>query len=53
MGKISARVSIRKLTFAGVIVTIGIAYGNIGTSPLYVMKAITSAALGDHYYGTA
>ena len=47
MGKISARASLRKLTFAGVIVTLGIAYGDIGTSPLYVMKAITSAAQGD------
>ena len=47
MGRISARASLRKLTFAGVIVTLGIAYGDIGTSPLYVMKAITSAAQGD------
>lgn len=29
-----------KLTFAGLIVTLGIIYGDIGTSPLYVMKAI-------------
>lgn len=31
---------IRKVTFAGLIVTLGIVYGDIGTSPLYVMNAI-------------
>ncbi len=39
--------SIRKLTVAGVIVTLGIVYGDIGTSPLYVMKAITATVGGD------
>jgi KUP system potassium uptake protein len=39
--------SIQKLTLAGVIVTLGIVYGDIGTSPLYVMKAITATATGD------
>lgn len=29
-----------KLTFGGLLVTLGIIYGDIGTSPLYVMKAI-------------
>lgn len=29
-----------KLSFAGLIVTLGIIYGDIGTSPLYVMKSI-------------
>jgi KUP system potassium uptake protein len=29
-----------KLTLAGLLVTLGIIYGDIGTSPLYVMKAI-------------
>src|SRR5688500_618512 len=33
-----------KLTFAGLLITLGIIYGDIGTSPLYVMKAI----IGDH-----
>ncbi len=33
-----------KLTLGGLLVTLGIIYGDIGTSPLYVMKAI----LGDH-----
>jgi len=31
---------IKKLTFAGLIVTLGIVYGDIGTSPLYTLKAI-------------
>lgn len=29
-----------KVTFGGLLVTLGIIYGDIGTSPLYVMKAI-------------
>ena len=29
-----------KLSFAGLLITLGIIYGDIGTSPLYVMKAI-------------
>src|SRR5688500_9199063 len=33
-----------KLTFAGLLISLGIIYGDIGTSPLYVMKAI----LGSH-----
>lgn len=33
-----------KLTLAGLLVTLGIIYGDIGTSPLYVMKAI----IGEH-----
>jgi KUP system potassium uptake protein len=31
---------LNKLTLGGLIVTLGIIYGDIGTSPLYVMKAI-------------
>jgi KUP system potassium uptake protein len=31
---------IHRLTIAGIIVTLGIVYGDIGTSPLYVVKAI-------------
>lgn len=31
-----------KLTLAGLLVTVGIVFGDIGTSPLYVMKAITA-----------
>ncbi len=33
-----------KLSFVGVVVTLGIIYGDIGTSPLYVLKAILSSA---------
>jgi KUP system potassium uptake protein len=32
-----------KLSFIGIVVTLGIVYGDIGTSPLYVMKAILGA----------
>jgi KUP system potassium uptake protein len=35
---------INKLSFAGMLVTIGIVFGDIGTSPLYVVKAIISGA---------
>ncbi|MBK7816931.1 MAG: KUP/HAK/KT family potassium transporter [Sphingobacteriaceae bacterium] len=31
---------LNKITLAGLVVTLGIIYGDIGTSPLYVMKAI-------------
>jgi KUP system potassium uptake protein len=33
-----------KLSMAGVIVSLGIVFGDIGTSPLYVLKAIISAS---------
>jgi KUP system potassium uptake protein len=33
---------INKLSFAGVIVTLGIVFGDLGTSPLYVMRAIVA-----------
>ncbi|AGF55139.1 KUP system potassium uptake protein [Clostridium saccharoperbutylacetonicum] len=32
--------NINKLTLAGIVVTLGVVYGDIGTSPLYVMKSI-------------
>lgn len=35
---------IKKVTFAGLIITLGIVYGDIGTSPLYVMNAIINNA---------
>ncbi len=35
-----------KLSIAGVIITMGIVYGDIGTSPLYVMKAIVGSVSG-------
>ena len=31
---------LNKITFGGLLVTLGIIYGDIGTSPLYVMNAI-------------
>ncbi len=37
---------IRKITIAGLIVTLGIVYGDIGTSPLYVLKAIITGGSG-------
>lgn len=33
-------IDIKKLSFAGLLVTMGIVYGDIGTSPLYTVKAI-------------
>jgi KUP system potassium uptake protein len=38
---------IKKLSFAGVIVTLGIVFGDLGTSPLYTMKAIILAGRND------
>ena len=35
---------INKLSFAGLLVTLGIVYGDIGTSPLYTIKAIVGSA---------
>lgn len=35
-----------KLSLAGVLITLGIIYGDIGTSPLYVMKSIVASS--DH-----
>jgi KUP system potassium uptake protein len=43
-GKHSGQIS--KVTFAGLLITLGIVYGDIGTSPLYVMKAILLGARG-------
>ncbi len=37
---------LQKLTLAGLIITLGVVYGDIGTSPLYVIKAIVSGAGG-------
>ncbi len=34
------QLDIKKLSLAGVLVTLGIVFGDLGTSPLYVMKAI-------------
>ncbi len=33
-------IDIKKLSLVGVIVTMGIVFGDLGTSPLYTMRAI-------------
>ena len=38
---------INKITLGGLIVTLGIIYGDIGTSPLYVMKAVVGTKVID------
>jgi KUP system potassium uptake protein len=40
MKAITKQNDINKLTLAGIIVTLGVVYGDIGTSPLYVMKSV-------------
>ena len=37
-------INIHKLSFAGLLVTLGIVFGDIGTSPLYTVRAIISNA---------
>lgn len=37
---------IKKISLAGLIITLGIVYGDIGTSPLYVMRAILAGNQG-------
>lgn len=39
--------NVGKLTTAGALITIGIVFGDLGTSPLYVMKAILSGGSGN------
>ncbi len=39
------RIPTNKVTFAGLIIALGIIYGDIGTSPLYVMNAIVNGKL--------
>ena len=43
---ISSHFDTKKLTAMGVLVSLGIVFGDIGTSPLYVMKAIVNARHG-------
>ncbi|MEI6123950.1 MAG: KUP/HAK/KT family potassium transporter [Bacteroidota bacterium] len=38
--------SLSKVSLAGFIITLGIVYGDIGTSPLYVLRAIVSSSQG-------
>jgi KUP system potassium uptake protein len=44
MNRTVSKSELDKVTTAGLIVTLGIIYGDIGTSPLYVMRAIISGA---------
>ncbi len=44
MSEINQNSALNKVTFTGLIITIGIVFGDIGTSPLYVVKAIISGA---------
>ena len=37
--EIKNRTSLQRVTLLGLIVTIGIVFGDIGTSPLYVMRS--------------
>jgi KUP system potassium uptake protein len=47
MGKYRKNTVFRKVTLSGLLITLGVVYGDIGTSPLYVMKAILASASGD------
>ncbi|MEN9447883.1 MAG: hypothetical protein RJA25_1173 [Bacteroidota bacterium] len=40
---------LHKLSAAGVLVAFGIIYGDIGTSPIYVLKAIMNMAIGGNH----
>lgn len=42
MDLINKKNNISKLTLAGMLVTLGVVYGDIGTSPLYVMRSVIS-----------
>lgn len=44
MSKAKHDSGIKKITMAGLIITLGIVYGDIGTSPLYTMSAILGGA---------
>ena len=39
--------SYKKLSISGILITLGIVYGDIGTSPLYVIKAIINEGVKD------
>ena len=44
MRRLAHKSHISTVTAAGLLITLGIVYGDIGTSPLYVMKAIVYGA---------
>jgi KUP system potassium uptake protein len=43
---------LNKLSLAGVFITLGIIFGDIGTSPIYVLKAIMGMATSHHHLVT-
>jgi len=43
MDKQKHHLDINKLSLAGVVITLGVVYGDLGTSPLYTMQAIVKA----------
>jgi len=47
MEKKKGHLDISKLSFGGLIITLGIVYGDLGTSPLYTMKAIVLGGAGN------
>lgn len=48
MESIDKKNNISKLTLAGVLITLGVVYGDIGTSPLYVMRSVINNNGGLH-----
>ncbi len=44
MKDLEQHIDIKKLSFAGFLVTLGIVFGDLGTSPLYTIKAIVGGA---------
>jgi KUP system potassium uptake protein len=44
MKKSGSHIDINKLSFAGLIITLGIVYGDLGTSPLYTVRAVIGTA---------
>jgi KUP system potassium uptake protein len=46
----SGHFDLKKLSWIGVLVSLGIVFGDIGTSPLYVMKAIINAGKSRRNY---
>jgi len=43
--KMSSHKNVHKLSTAGLLISLGIIYGDIGTSPLYVFKAIVGSSI--------
>ena len=46
MGQSQSHAGLHKITLAGLIVTLGIVYGDIGTSPLYTLRECLSGQFG-------